>query len=285
KLSIMAESKAEYQKILKNYQELTGNWQELLNDKDGFSKTFIHLNSGFIFPLAKKQYEEIINKYPEILENRKNDNGTNKDFMNYYFGIEEGKFVILMIDSISDRNGNIEMVFKVTFGESLITKYRQGIEIIFDQIDNLIADDKRDDYPQENRISALRAMDRFLKWSLFGQEWVENYFSVLKDKKNNEGKEDYYFPVIRFPFSGIKELFDKKEKPDTLYHFFGLKKKQNVKKNNIENPIETYDFDLLATANSDQGFPNTFSNFSCICEADDEIKRSNEFSLLPSQYQ
>jgi hypothetical protein len=262
---------------IEDYRKLTQNWQDLFVDKNNqYLIIFGLLNAGFVFPMTQEQYQKIIGNTSVTPEN-----------INYYFGIEkvnengteEERLVILMIDEESDKAGNAEMVFKVEFTETLQEKYREGIELIFEHSQRIIEDhNKEENYNSKNRISVLTALIRFLKWNLFGQNWARYNFTKFISPEINE--EDFLFPLVQLPFQGIIDLFDKNNHSDPIiYHFFGLHNDENAKDDNV---LGNYTFDLMATSNSDEGFPKYFMNVSCICNTGGGGKEDiDNFSLLP----
>jgi hypothetical protein len=170
------EKKTEY------YRELTRNWQDLFTgDTKDYRTVFTYLNSGFTFSVSREQYNTIFSSNDDLLKD------SHRKYLNYYFGVEDEKLVILIIDEISDRNAAHDLVYKAFFESNLLGEYERGINLIYDQRKTIMDDHNNPSNKKTSRVSALTAMNRFLKWNLFGQDWVRNHFDILT-KSNNEEK-------------------------------------------------------------------------------------------------
>lgn len=268
-------------KSIEDYRKLTENWQKLLLEKgDSYLKVLNYMDSGFTFSLSKEEYWKIIEK-----------NETPPEHMHYYYGIEEGVFKIIMIDNESDKvlgskSVDESLIMTKTLENSLFHNYYGGINTILKNWKKIIKDQEAAEggYKESTRISALSALDRYMKWKLFGKEWLRDRLPVMKTEilKN----KNFSYPLLRLPFADYQYFFEQK-KVECVHHFFGLKSNDyNYGKRMNEDDIKSikdYTIDIIVTAIFKDGgmFPKYFTDDSCMCYR--TISDVDKYTLLPIQ--
>ncbi|WP_430412304.1 hypothetical protein [Kordia sp.] len=249
----------------KTYLNYTQNWQNLLDTRNVLEISN-HLNSGFSFHIDRKEYEKMKAKNP--------------NYVHYYFGIEDGKFKILVIDDVSDKESAHDFVFEKELSNHIgelesreVLKCYQNLEV---------APNANQDY----LLPLVEALNRSFRWKMFSHNWLSIKYKGLRSN------ERIYFPMIANPFEDLVGIFEPEEngkttKSDYAHHFFGLKriKDREAKDENglhyAVSKMSDYMIDIIVTNITDSD--NTkeyFADRSCLC-TDHKSYNKEKYSLLP----
>lgn len=232
----MSESKLEKKG---RYQKYTQNWQNLITsskNSSDVSEISRKLNSGFSFAISDEEYKTMKENRPE--------------YVHYYFGVsDEGEFIILVIDDVSDDKRDFDKVLEKKTGNSL-PELEKG--------ELLLGLEKQIQIKKENsdvNLSALEALKRSFRWNISSENWLK---FVMKDMTREN--DEFFFPLMKNPFKDLENVFEPKNQKSRdasgfAHHFFGLKEikeEDRTKANQRElkaeiNSMSSYSMDIIIT--------------------------------------
>lgn len=258
------------------YLKFTQNWHNLLQEGKASEITNL-LTSGFSFNLSKKEFEDMLERNPTMTH------------LHYYFGIDkvQDEFVVLIIDNVSDAQGNHENVYVRTLKNKLPT---DAFELLQKPIKQMPLDGIL--------IPIEEALHRSFRWNLFCQNWLEYKINQTQERGNT-----FFFPLIANPIEGIQEIFKLNSAKQNAegqniissnyaHHMFGLKLlKVLLRVDGIRIPenlryqildMKYYMVDIIVTNITDAATKG-FADHSCICDNPEVVYKDGKYSLLPME--